>query len=172
MTDGVYRAYVDERGNEVHESVKRAFTDATPTAPIRRQSETGTTRCGCGFNLVPGDCDAAVADMENQLGGGVTFSDSAYYSIRGAVVAFACAKNGRFTINSSQFSDFVSDVTSACGRYVAGTWIDLTGGGDTGDVGYMQYSAGLDFCANAEGSNEPNCWVLKEQPRTISEGLQ
>lgn len=166
MTDGVYRAYVDERGNEVHESVNRAFPDATPAAPIsvvQRDEDSlaardfGQIYCGCGFDLVPGDCDAAVADIKNQLGGGATFSYRAYYSIRGAVVAFACARTYDYTITGDNYASFVSDVTSVCGRYVAGTFADYGQGYLGADVGYMQYYSGLDFCAHAEGSSEHSC---------------
>ncbi|KAI9162987.1 insecticidal toxin complex protein [Paramyrothecium foliicola] len=64
---------------------------------------TGHSFCGCGFNLNHGDCDAAVADLKEQvsragtlwLGGGLC-----WYSIRGAAVAFICNHNSGTNTNA------------------------------------------------------------------------
>lgn len=156
----MYRVYLDERGNEVHESVQaRAAPESALEVPsgLEKRIEGGETFCGCGFDLVPSDCDAAVADIENQLGNGVYINVPSYYSIRGAVVAFVCVSSRNFEISGSDYSSYVSAVTDACGRYVAGTYLAIGDGADHADIGYMQYYSGLDFCANAEGSSWHSC---------------
>jgi len=158
--DGVYRVCLDGRGNEVHESLQaRAAPESAPEAApdMKKRVELGEIFCGCGFNLVPSDCDAAVADLENQLGNGVTIDFDSYYSIRGAVVAFVCSRSSDFPISGSDYSQYVSDVTSECGRYIAGTYFAVGDGADQADIGYMQYYSGLDFCAHAEGSSSHSC---------------
>lgn len=116
LDDGFYRVYLDSNGNEIHEPANA--TMLTPLSkPVPRISKASARTpfdarrsgslaprfgqgvlqswCGCGFNMNPGDCDAAVADIKNQVNipgqDGVLIPwGMSYYSIRGSVVAFAC----------------------------------------------------------------------------------
>jgi hypothetical protein len=124
---------------------------------MKKRIEKGKIFCRCGCNLVPSDYDAAVTDLEKQLGNGVSITSGSYYSIRGAVVAFVCSRSRDFLISRFDYSQYVSDVTSVCGRYIAGTYLAVCDGADQADVGYMQYYSGLDFCAHAEGSSSHSC---------------
>jgi len=113
QTDGTYVAYYDEEGREVHElraNVNTTVDDSTintrQEAPDfqnlnQRQLNTDTLHCGCGFNMDPGNCDAAVADLSYQLdhdngGCGVIQDNTAWYSIRGDVVALIRNRHGAF----------------------------------------------------------------------------
>ena len=92
--EGVYRAYYDVSGNEVHERVADTAGEAANasvlSADLLGKRDTRIF-CGCGFNMDTGDCDAAVADLENQFGN-LNFvpPQQSFYSIRGSVVAFLC----------------------------------------------------------------------------------
>jgi hypothetical protein len=91
----------------------------------------------------PGNTDAAVADLKNQLGGGKTstgatssrhFTNHAcsllgaqvparqsYYSIRGDVVAFACnRRDGPTTLSGRTYAVSLESITRSCGLYIAG----------------------------------------------------
>jgi len=185
LPDGVYIAEVDEHGVEVHTrltiddlpplswtydpqstiSDSKAASLAQPhpsnkTIEKRNRcnfspSEPGDANCGCGFNVDHGNCDAAVADLSNQIGAGVkTKLGLNYYSIRGNVVAFMCPFWDKgYTVPSTGVSSAASWITQHCGPYVAGTWSPSTDGllhlADGYSIGYMQYFSGLDFCSQA-----------------------
>ncbi|KAL7906652.1 hypothetical protein GGI35DRAFT_458572 [Trichoderma velutinum] len=108
-----------------------------------------------------GDCDAAVADLKDQvsrqgtlwLGGGLC-----WYSIRGGVVAFICNPNDRTNTNG-----FVADnvglstsiITGDCGWYTAGT--HAWGYYNSLLVGYEVYYPGVDFFGTAMSSSLESC---------------
>lgn len=209
--NGVYKAYFDEQGREVHELValpngeapsskhvnkwitnKTGYKDAIATANVtaikkgHRQSLEKrwhdsepygfgvgilNTECGCGFYMDHGDCDAAVNDLKAQsdrAGGGTISIGNAWYSIRGSVVAFACAtwpedftKTGEpFEFDSSSLTVSYAAITRLCGSYVAGTLSYLDWGvhdWNFPDIGYMRYSPGDDFCSHADDSKLDHC---------------
>jgi hypothetical protein len=76
-TDGTYTVTVDAAGVETHTKIAEAGAESdvldagdfinTSSNAIRRRNN-GQIWCGCGFNMNPGNCDAAVADLKNQLG--------------------------------------------------------------------------------------------------------
>ncbi|OAQ58719.1 hypothetical protein VFPPC_10945 [Pochonia chlamydosporia 170] len=103
-TDGTYVVLIDESGNETHKRISDplvSIEDAPPVYDSLIEEEELHRRpivwhiwCGCGFTLDHGHCDAAVADLKSQIGEKTQYwwSAAAWYSIRGSVVAFACAR--------------------------------------------------------------------------------
>jgi hypothetical protein len=96
LTNGIYAAYYNATGHEVHVRASdltrlSAKTFARPNHAIRsnrlekRQDAGSEIYCGCGFNMNHGDCDNAVAMLKSQfpafVNGGVNF-----YSISNSVV--------------------------------------------------------------------------------------
>lgn len=156
--------HIDSRNTEIHTLLStHAPLPSPPASPLPSPSLTpryvwpGEIFCGCGYNLDPPSCDAAVADLRSQLGSYSTIYQ-AYYSIRGPVVAFVCNLNpGFFVTDSDDYGGYIAVVTQQCGRYVAGTYFAFDEGEYGADVGYMQYFAGLDFCGAAEGSSQNSC---------------
>jgi len=124
----------------------------------------GFTWCGCSFPVNHNDCDQAVADLKNQVGpaGIVPAVGHAYYSIRGSVVAFECASTktevGK-SLTIQGITNAAGWITNKCGWYIAGTFYPYSGGltVEGYGVGYMQYTSGLDFCANAIASSQWCC---------------
>ena len=182
LEDGLYRAYYDKEGREVHEPLVNVTTTAPDRRHTARQPEAPSLDpldkrqadyniyCGCGYNLDHGDCDAAVSDLSNQFGGydGSPCvwiqADMSYYSIRGSVVAFGCNPGylgGIVQVCGQDYGDDLKVITSQCGAYVAGTFSPVLEGISERktyiDLGYMQYYAGLDFCGNAESSPVSSC---------------
>ncbi|KAH8689829.1 hypothetical protein BGW36DRAFT_364573 [Talaromyces proteolyticus] len=124
--------------------------------------------CGCGFNLDPGNCDAAVADLKNQVGSDAQIPmNMAWYSIRGNVVAFACTRpesidnyNKPSDSDANYLTISYEDITHFCGWYVAGTAMYVPFWATEYNqpyVEYMQYYDGLDFCYQSTGSSEDHC---------------
>ncbi|KAB2571943.1 hypothetical protein BFW01_g1843 [Lasiodiplodia theobromae] len=172
LSDGFYRASIDERGYEIHELLSAGIDDANPTIvaqmapttenetydlPAQLQKRAGTKWCGCGFTLDHAGCDAAVADMKVQVSGGVHIqAHLAYYSIKGGVVFFACnTGNGQLFMDAPTVAYVASEITNACGWYIAGTF--ARSGYPSEASGYMRYSSGLDFCGAAKSSSAHSC---------------
>lgn len=154
----MYRMYLDKRDNEVHEQLQARDTPASaPEAPraLEKRIYDGEIFCGCGWDLVPSDYDAAVANLESQFANWVNVDSGSYYAIQGAVVAFACNKGEGFWITASSYGVCIASVTDSCGEYVTGTYRQISGG--DADIGCMQYSAGLDFCGDTENSPVDSC---------------
>lgn len=177
LTDGAYMASLGADGQQIHVRLPDIPLEVDARSleiSTRQEANQFSTRqvvtypnifhCGCGYYMDHGNCDAAVQDMKNQLGSGVTIpSGNAYYSIRGNAVAFVCTRaqlTGHW-VDAQIFSDAAATITTACGWYVAGTiqhghWGSSNAQWDE-DLGYMQYTAGLNFCGNAEGSPASSC---------------
>lgn len=167
--DGSYRAYYDERGVQVTERLDDANVGLAERELTRRSDpgDHATIYCGCGNNLDHGNCDTAVAALKAQLGNGVALKyGQNYFTIVDNVVAFVCplqtASEG--TYSSQGAADSFSKISDTCGEYVAGTvlWTDVAIGKGAptkvyGDVGYMIYTDGLDFCAQAQGGTASSC---------------
>jgi len=120
--------------------------------------------CGCSFPVNHANCDAAVADLKNQVGPhGVQFTKQmSYYSIRNNVVAFICCfhPTGWSEVTVDLITKAAASITDRCGWYIAGTHIVALGGSADVfgyDIGYMQYTSGLDFCAHARNSGQNCC---------------
>ena len=69
-TEGVYAVFTADDGTEVHTKIaKRDPTGVTLIEQFhnieRRQND--RIWCGCGFNMNPGNCDAAVQALKDQL---------------------------------------------------------------------------------------------------------
>ncbi|KAK3983860.1 hypothetical protein QBC44DRAFT_254185 [Cladorrhinum sp. PSN332] len=180
--DGFYKAYYDASGKEVHELLTPATVEAdkqhikaaglVSIAPgISARDARGLLNarddqrlyCGCGLILDRSDCDAAVANMKNQINnnGGTVYVPigQAYYAVRGGVVSFICSRKGNSAVTGvsvAGFTDLLKEVTKYCGQYVPGTYKHGTPI-DTAavDVGYM--FSGQDFCARAESSSKDRC---------------
>jgi len=61
-------------------------------------------------------------------------------------------------ITADDYASYLSQITSACGLYVAGTYSsELASESTKYDAGYMRYSDGLDFCANADTAAADHC---------------
>ncbi|KAH6658867.1 hypothetical protein BKA67DRAFT_652150 [Truncatella angustata] len=165
LKDGVYRTYLDSQGNEVHEKLSDPINQSpepvvsinfTPASPLLSKRDP-VIYCGCGYGMDHSYCDAAVADLKTQVGSGVHIAPAtSYYSIRGSVVAFACEYTGVGTmfISGSDITYMAADITSACGLYIAGSY---KYGGTNAAFGYMRYTSGLNFCANALSSSAHSC---------------
>ena len=82
--DGVYKVETLEDGSTVHTKVidaadidrtspeYAALNNLVPTEPsldtsLEKRGKNGGVWCGCGYNLIHGDCDAAVADLKSQM---------------------------------------------------------------------------------------------------------
>jgi hypothetical protein len=82
--DGVYKVETLEDGSTVHTKVidaadidrtspeYAALNDLVPTetsldTSLEKRGTNGGVWCGCGFDLIHGDCDAAVADLKSQM---------------------------------------------------------------------------------------------------------
>jgi len=128
--------------------------------------------CGCGFNMDPLNCDRAVVKLKDQLRGffdadGHAIPDegikphSAAWQTYGDVVAFICNLSDE-TVRmqpDSFYGKLLGDITTHCGRYIAGTW-SVRGAPEQApplDVGYMRYTPGLDFCKEAATSPVGSC---------------
>jgi hypothetical protein len=164
LADGDFVAYLDKDGQEVHEKLSTRALAAPPKVAIttRQNVVNHVTYCGCGFNMNHANCDAAVQAPKNQLPGTIG-SGLSYYSIAGAAVAFAC-NHGYLSayLTADMVTQSAQRVTDACGWYVAGTDLTLEMVGGIPDeielsTGYMQYYAGVTFCANADSSSRGSC---------------
>ncbi|KAL8364553.1 hypothetical protein RB595_003709 [Gaeumannomyces hyphopodioides] len=175
---GVYRAYYDAEGKEVHELLTPDMLVDTPPEDAEVHSLSGpapapavTPRyasgnpllskrrdniyCGCGFTLNPGDCDAVVDNLKAQLGDHTWISPRmSYYSIMGrSVTAFVCNLSGTSTlgIRASVYAEILGVITGECGRYIAGS----EGTPGSAAFGYMR--SGSDFCRDALSSSAHHC---------------
>ena len=156
--DGIYEVRRSPSGEEIHTALNLPSERRTSANPLaKRAFAFGHTHCGCGIKLNTGDTDAAVADLENQLGkaGYLIDASMSYYSIRGGVVAFVCNDEGNAALKAS--SDIVgqalAQITKSCGRYVAGS----TGWVNDFSIGYMNNAKDLDFCGASLGAPADHC---------------
>lgn len=161
--DGLYMAYINTDGVEVHEPINS--TDALATLdrrlimPGTKDPETrlaarqpGEIWCGCDYVLIKPRCDDATHELENKLGDkGTTIpSGGALFSVRREVVAFACNPTPiDVTWVHNNAAVAFTKVTERCGWYVAGTYDDLI------QAGYME--TGGDICERATSSNQHSC---------------
>ncbi|GIC89715.1 uncharacterized protein Aud_006140 [Aspergillus udagawae] len=133
-TDGVYKAYINENGVEVHEPLLPEdivpVTDSEQLEPahfdmaMAADPSFSAWWCGCGITMNHGDCDAAVQALKNQFGSGTVQigANLAWYSISGSVVAFACNKvNARAEASADRLTRSLQSITDRCGWYVPGT---------------------------------------------------
>ncbi|KAL8415121.1 hypothetical protein RB594_006090 [Gaeumannomyces avenae] len=175
QASGVYRAYYNAEGQEVHEALtadmlvtsepagETTILQPPVVAPVTpRQAgnpllskRRDNIYCGCGFTLNPGDCDAVVDNLKSQLGGFTWISPRmSYYSILGrSVVAFVCNLSDQYTlgVTASTYADWLGVITDECGRYIAGS----EGTPGSSAQGYMRVTG--DFCGNALTSPAHNC---------------
>ncbi|KAK7424542.1 hypothetical protein QQX98_000507 [Neonectria punicea] len=166
LSDGVYTVDVDEHGTEIHKrlpdvEVARDTVEETDEETSNLEKRFPTTRqfwCGCAFPLDHNNCDLATADLKNQVTPGKSVKNN-YYSIKGNVVAFIC---NPYTTYGGYYSDaeylglIFRDISAQCGQYISGTSQNIVSL-SYAYVGYMQYSAGLDFCATSTSSREHSC---------------
>jgi hypothetical protein len=157
--EGVYEVVKKADGTEIHTKIANV-TSGTPfendhALNRRYQNEIW---CGCGYYMDPGNCDAAVTNIRNQLNqGNPVPAGHSFYAIQNNVVAFACNYGSvDFTTNGDSFGHSLESITNACGRYVAGSK-DTGFNGDSFIVGYMQYSNGIDFCHDSTNSPQSSC---------------
>ncbi|KAJ8118084.1 hypothetical protein OPT61_g856 [Boeremia exigua] len=130
-TDGVYKVETLADGSTVHTKIidaadidrNQPLVPGVSLAPINALSKRFHDQvwCGCGYNMVPGDCDAAVADLKTQLRPSIINPGLAYYSIRGRVVAFVCNRgSGNWLVFPQNLADSLATITNRCGWYIAG----------------------------------------------------
>ena len=73
--DGFYSVSTTKDGSTVHEKISGPLEVELAESKRELSNEVSTLEerfpasvyCGCGFTLDPGNCDAAVADLKNQL---------------------------------------------------------------------------------------------------------
>ncbi|KAF4336658.1 hypothetical protein FBEOM_9477 [Fusarium beomiforme] len=151
LPNGVYRVHVNSQGLEVYDGLTVDHTTTVTPGVSSRQlkarqwkDEGGWDRddpemyCGCGLSMNHGNCDTAVDMLKAQFersDGGVGEVTQAWYSIWGDVVAFCCTDTS-YPMTSSNYANILAHITDSCGCSIG--------------CGYMNYSPGLDFCANAE----------------------
>ncbi|KAK3693250.1 hypothetical protein B0T22DRAFT_449284 [Podospora appendiculata] len=181
ITNGIFKAYHDKTGNEVHEiltldginkdaqaavasGVAVATRSLDKNPHVARFDTARRSWCGCGLNMDHSDCDNAVELLKRQIRAhnGQIFVPigQAYYSIYGNVVAFVCSpgSNSAITgITESSFTWALGFLTDHCGRYVPGTYIEgaINVAGEL--EGYMEVNGGVDFCAKSTSSSSWNC---------------
>ncbi|KAJ6790238.1 hypothetical protein PWT90_06846 [Aphanocladium album] len=156
--EGVYMAYYDDAGKEVHERIgdglpaPDTLSSRSLTSPSRIFKR-NQTWCGCNIRMTGGDCDAATHDIEAQLGGGKYIGAGlAYYSNRGGVTAFVCNHSRQQLHATGRDANYSwGAITRACGYYIAGTY-EISG--DL-EAGYML--SGQNFCARDRGSSSHHC---------------
>ncbi|KAF3922131.1 hypothetical protein AA313_de0206012 [Arthrobotrys entomopaga] len=163
LSEGVYQTYTDENGKVITEKLDTRLTTvggtSSPSSPLKRSPD--YYFCGCGFNMNPGNTDAAVADIKNQLnniGFNGTPPGRSVYSIRGdgnqRVVAFLCNRDSaNWAVLGNQFGGYLAEITGRCGRYIAGTYSN----NNKYVAGYMRYGDGLDFCGASTTSPAHSC---------------
>ncbi|KID95092.1 hypothetical protein MAJ_08929, partial [Metarhizium majus ARSEF 297] len=164
--NGVYAVTIGADGKEVHTKISDSasiqsiqpggVTPVNKPGDLERR-EAGRIWCGCGFNMDPGNCDAAVESLVAQMGS-IVNPGMSYYSIHDNVVAFACNRSpnrGWFLIGN-QYRDALARITASCGRYIAGA----TQSGDDGQdliSGYARWREGDDFCRGSTSSPVNRC---------------
>jgi hypothetical protein len=61
-------------------------------------------------------------------------------------------------MNADTITYAAERITDRCGWYMSGTFVGRDDGNPEGfNIGYMRYSAGLDFCTNALTSGQNCC---------------
>ena len=174
--NGLYRAYYNDAGEEVHEpidlgSFENAATSSLPVvsnAPRSKRQEPQVKRnvetwCGCGIQMNVGDTNVANQRLASQAQSGSRIPimpGTSVYSIQNTAVAFACSIGPKYAfIDANVVSDYAWQITQACGWWVAGTARQNTynPGAQVLDYGYMNYWSGLNFCGNAEESQAHSC---------------
>ncbi|KFZ17813.1 hypothetical protein V501_01556 [Pseudogymnoascus sp. VKM F-4519 (FW-2642)] len=165
--NGVYAVTISEDGKEVHTKISDSTNiqsiqpdDVTTVNKLGDLERRGNGRiwCGCGFNMDPGNCDAAVESLVAQMGPSIVNPGLSYYSIHDNVVAFACNRNPStgWLLIGDQYRDALARITGSCGRYIAGA----TQFGDDGKElisGYARWREGDDFCASSTSSPANRC---------------
>lgn len=173
--NGVYRAYYNEAGEEVHELIGRnPFENETASsspvfnnAPrserrgLRMDKRNVETWCGCNYPMNAGDTNIANAGLASQIAShqGNMNALQAFWTVQNTAVAFVCNRgtnpDDRATgVPVSVVEDYAWQITQACGCFIAGT-ARLFG---SVDYGYMNYDSNAPFfCQNAEGSPQHSC---------------
>ncbi|UKZ74644.1 hypothetical protein TrVFT333_002314 [Trichoderma virens FT-333] len=182
LQDGSYVAYTDDSGEDVFEpftpqlAARLNITHDTPgiSPPTRREPGQGITRrgrsssaldarsdyhwftwCGCGFDLNHANCDRAVQGIKDQCGKGCNLPHAqAWFTIADDVVAFLCDGG---VASADRITTAAAKITEKCGWYIAGTAMFEEGLFYELNIGYMRYSPGLDFCADAASSPVAFC---------------
>jgi len=195
LPDGVYHSHIDEHGVEHHIRLSggdsKSFTplswthdpgNATLSTIHNRwasaddslekrncaadPSTANSIWCGCAYELDHPGCDAAVADLKNQVGpkGTLIKQGQAYYSIRGITIAYACSYKQygapQSLVTPTQISTGLAHITNRCGLYITGTYASKYDSVLAGfDVGYMRNFAGLSqhICDDAVDDFHANC---------------
>lgn len=134
QANGVYRAYYNNAGEEVHEPITGQSTNivtnsaravsnwARSQAAKRQQSPPLDTGCVCGPTLNTDDTNAAVSQLSDQISNNpeVVGNGSAYV-VSGSVVAFICNGASENQVMDGSIINLAAvDVTNACGSFVPG----------------------------------------------------
>lgn len=163
LANGNYQIRRSATGAEVHSFLSpptlrhRTTRLSSPEKQLAKRDSWGKTWCQCGSELNHDDTDAAVGDLKSQVTTDSIFIEpaSAYYSVRGGVVAFVCNQDHDSYLNA--WTDLVTEATeqisNTCGQYITGS----QGGLYDFAIGYMANSEGLDFCGASLGSEEHTC---------------
>jgi hypothetical protein len=155
QANGVYRAYYNAAGEEVHELITgkstnivansaRAVSNWARAHAKRQNSPPLDTGCVCGPTLNTGDTNSAVSQLSDQISNNPeVVANSSAYVVSGSVVAFICnGASENQVMDGSIINIAASDVTNACGSFVPG-YAQMPGF-DTLFGGYL--TAGGDFC--------------------------
>jgi hypothetical protein len=186
-TNGVYKAYYDKDGKEVHvlltpeilandtATVFAANLVALPsmvTSPVVRRTAYRRSFCECNQNLDHSDADAATEMLRDQIqrAGGTVYVpiNQGIYGTLNGVTAFICTpeRNSAVTpVNVVDYNYALRWITDHCGRYVPGMYIHGDMNGENmnqhaaaEDMGYKNNKYGDTWvCEHAEDPQSENC---------------
>lgn len=188
LPDGFYRAYYNDAGEEVHELVSASALNTTSSLlalPKREDSRserhTIATRsetplgywCGCDNPMNAYDTNMANAGMDNLVASYPLIQPGeGFFIIHNTAAAFVCNVDDKSSnIPTDVVTTWSQTVTNYCGLFYAGTvriqWTAAL------DYGYMNYEPGLDFCDQAESSQDaiccnPGSWYYADYENCIS----
>lgn len=170
LSNGLYKAYYNAAGEEVHELVTAEDYNSTSLPATPAEYESSAKRhevvkrwdsyyiwCGCGFNMNAGDTNVANACLANWAASSpVLGGDVAQYCIQNTAIAFAVNYfSEAVTIPSNLVSNNSPDISYDCGNFVAGT--SALNGFVHLDYGYMNYYSGINLGTAPQAGSASVC---------------
>lgn len=164
LSNGLYKAYYNEAGQEVHERISTDTSKITTVQSIPNHASSLSKRqitdghwCGCAFPMNAGDTNVANAGMNNWASSSPSLGGNAVvFYIQNTAVAFAINYDGAaVTVPSNMQPASCPAISYSCGNFIAGTiqYLDFA----HLDYGYMNYFSGLNIMGAAESSTQDYC---------------
>lgn len=185
--DGVYKAYYDENGNEVHVpltteilsndtlAVFAADLAVLPSPAVGRSHNAPAevyrrSFCECNENLDHSDADAATQRLRDQMqrAGGTVYvpiGEGIYGTVSG-ITAFICTPERNSAVTPVSVGDYdyaLRFITEHCGRYVPGMYIH----GDMNGEDMNQHAAAEDL--GYKNNKYGDIWVCEHAEDPESE---